>query len=35
VILGELGYSAEEIEALKAEHVVLRSNKMLNIDAPE
>ena len=34
-ILAEIGYSADEIEALKAEKVVLRSGKMLNIDSAE
>jgi crotonobetainyl-CoA:carnitine CoA-transferase CaiB-like acyl-CoA transferase len=34
-ILGELGYSADEIAALKADKVVLKSEKMLNIDAGE
>ncbi|MES2563451.1 MAG: CaiB/BaiF CoA-transferase family protein [Pseudomonadota bacterium] len=32
-ILAEIGYSETEIAALKAEKVVLRSNKMLNIDS--
>ena len=31
-ILAELGYSAAEIEALKSERVVLRSDQMLNIE---
>ena len=34
-ILADLGYSAAEIDALKSEKVVLRSNRMLNIDDPE
>ena len=34
-ILAELGYSAAEIEALKSQKVVLRSDRMLNIDDPE
>src|SRR5262245_3738897 len=34
-ILAALGYSAPEIEKLKAEHVVLRSDRMLNIGAKE
>ena len=34
-ILAELGYSATEIDALKSEKVVLRSDRMLNIDDPE
>jgi crotonobetainyl-CoA:carnitine CoA-transferase CaiB-like acyl-CoA transferase len=34
-ILAELGYSAADIEALKSQKVVLRSNRMLNIDDPE
>jgi crotonobetainyl-CoA:carnitine CoA-transferase CaiB-like acyl-CoA transferase len=34
-ILAELGYSADEIEALKSQKVVLLSNLMLNIDDPE
>lgn len=34
-ILAELGYSAADIEALKSEKVVLRSDRMLNIDDPE
>jgi crotonobetainyl-CoA:carnitine CoA-transferase CaiB-like acyl-CoA transferase len=31
-ILSELGYSAAEIEALKGEKIIKRTNKMLNID---
>ena len=34
-ILEELGYTRAEIEALKSDNVVLRSNRMLNIDSPE
>jgi crotonobetainyl-CoA:carnitine CoA-transferase CaiB-like acyl-CoA transferase len=34
-ILAELGYSAADIDALKARKVVLRSDRMLNIDDPE
>lgn len=34
-ILAELGYSAADIEALKSQKVVLRSDRMLNIDDPE
>jgi len=34
-ILEDLGYTAAEIKALKEEKVVLRSNKMLNIDSIE
>ena len=34
-ILADLGYSAADIEALKSQKVVLRSNRMLNIDDPE
>jgi crotonobetainyl-CoA:carnitine CoA-transferase CaiB-like acyl-CoA transferase len=34
-ILAEIGYSAGEIDALKADKVVLRSKKMLNIDAAD
>jgi crotonobetainyl-CoA:carnitine CoA-transferase CaiB-like acyl-CoA transferase len=32
VILGELGYSAADIAKLKTEHVVLRSDQMLQSD---
>ncbi|HET7159821.1 MAG TPA: CoA transferase, partial [Burkholderiales bacterium] len=32
-ILAEIGYTAAEIAALKADKVVLRSNKMLDIDS--
>ena len=31
-ILATLGYSAKDIEALKAEKIVLRSDRMLNTD---
>ena len=31
-ILATLGYSAQEIQALKSEQVVLRSDRMLNTD---
>jgi hypothetical protein len=34
-ILAELEYSAADIEALKSQKVVLRSDRMLNIDDPE
>jgi crotonobetainyl-CoA:carnitine CoA-transferase CaiB-like acyl-CoA transferase len=34
-ILAELGYSSADIEALKSQKVVLRSDRMLNIDDPE
>jgi crotonobetainyl-CoA:carnitine CoA-transferase CaiB-like acyl-CoA transferase len=34
-ILAELGYSAADIDELKARKVVLRSDRMLNIDDPE
>ena len=34
-ILAELGYTGTEIEALKADKVVRRSNRMLNIDSAE
>jgi crotonobetainyl-CoA:carnitine CoA-transferase CaiB-like acyl-CoA transferase len=34
-ILGELGYTSADIDGLKAEKVVLRSKRMLNIDSPE
>jgi crotonobetainyl-CoA:carnitine CoA-transferase CaiB-like acyl-CoA transferase len=34
-ILAELGYSSAEIEALQAQKIVLKTNKMLNIDAAE
>ena len=34
-ILADLGYSTAEIDALKSQKVVLRSNRMLNIDDPE
>ena len=34
-ILAELGYSAADIEALKAQKVVRRSDRMLNTDDPE
>ena len=34
-ILSELGYSTAEIDALKSQKVVLRSDRMLNIDDPE
>jgi crotonobetainyl-CoA:carnitine CoA-transferase CaiB-like acyl-CoA transferase len=32
-ILASLGYSADDIEKLKAEETVLRSDQMLNIEA--
>ena len=34
-ILETLGYTQAEIATLKADKVVLRSNRMLNIDTPE
>jgi crotonobetainyl-CoA:carnitine CoA-transferase CaiB-like acyl-CoA transferase len=34
-ILEEIGYTRADIDALKSEKVVLRSNRMLNIDSPE
>ena len=34
-ILADLGYTPEDIAALKADKVVLRSERMLNIDDPE
>ena len=34
-ILAELGYSEQDIRTLKAERVVLRSDKMLNIDSKD
>jgi crotonobetainyl-CoA:carnitine CoA-transferase CaiB-like acyl-CoA transferase len=34
-ILAELGYSAADVEALKAQKVVLRSDRTLNTDDPE
>jgi crotonobetainyl-CoA:carnitine CoA-transferase CaiB-like acyl-CoA transferase len=34
-ILAELGYSTADIDALKSQKVVLRSDRMLNIDDPE
>ena len=34
-ILSDLGYSNDEIAALKAENIVRRSSKMLNIDSAD
>jgi crotonobetainyl-CoA:carnitine CoA-transferase CaiB-like acyl-CoA transferase len=34
-ILAELGYSAAQVDSLKSQKVVLRSDRMLNIDDPE
>jgi crotonobetainyl-CoA:carnitine CoA-transferase CaiB-like acyl-CoA transferase len=34
-ILAELGYSAAQVDSFKSQKVVLRSDRMLNIDDPE